>query len=56
MREWDGKGEITVCNINKQERHTHEEIFLNRTSYTCDVLQSRSLILSLMSFINDVML
>lgn len=27
-----------------------------QTSCTCDVLQSRSLILSLMSFINDVML
>lgn len=30
--------------------------FASRTLYTCDVLQSRSLILSLMTFINDVML
>lgn len=45
-------------NINGGEMlNSQTNLFkVHRTACTCDVLQSRSLILSLMSFINDVML
>lgn len=53
MREMGRKGRN---NKNHKNVTLMEKSKLHRNSYTCDVLQSRSLILSLMSFINDVML
>lgn len=53
-------GTWETCHFKKREKtrlQQHKNVAMQSDKlHTCDVLQSRSLILSLMSFINDVML